>query len=377
MTTKYARIAILTSSHFPFDTRVFTKEARSLAAAGHTVTLIAPHTKDETVDGVMIRAIPVGRSRFERWCLNPWRVFRLALANRADVYHFHDPELFPIGLMLKVLGKRVIADIHEDHAKDLMGKQYIPEWVKPPLAAIIGAMQYLITKAFDLVILAREDIRPTFGHHSRVIIISNYPELAGFGRPRTVAPQAPGRPFTLTYIGSINARRGLFETITAIAAVNEKHPVRFRVYGNSNPPTLFDEAKKGPEWRFVDWGGRVSYADLPDLVADADAGIVNFLPEPNHINSGPTKLFEYMALGLPVIASDFPEWRTVIDGSGCGICIDPESPVEIANAIERLIADPALKSRMGAAGRKAIEQTYNWEAEADRMLAAYQEVLAR
>jgi glycosyltransferase involved in cell wall biosynthesis len=371
------RVAILTSSHPPFDTRVFTKEARSLAAAGFDVTLFAPHTEDVTIDGVKLHAIAKGSSRAERWLVVPWRVFRAARRLRPDVYHFHDPELFPIGVVLKLLGARVIADVHEDHAKDLMGKTYVPEWVKAPLAFVIGLAQHLAARMFDQVILAREDIRPTFRTHPRVEVISNYPELAGFGRPRTVQSPAPGRPFTLAYIGSINARRGLFEAMTAVAAVDRTHPCRFRVYGNCNPPSLLEEAKSRPEWRVVDWGGRVAYTELPDLVADADAGIVGFLPEPNHINSGPTKLFEYMALGLPVIASDFPEWRAVIDGNGCGICIDPEDPADITRAIERLIADPAAAARMGAAGRKAIEATYNWEVEAARLIAAYRAVLAR
>jgi glycosyltransferase involved in cell wall biosynthesis len=105
-------------------------------------------------------------------------------------------------------------------------------------------------------------------------------------------------------------------------------------------------------------------------------GIVCFLPEPNNINFGPTKLFEYMVCGLPVVASHFPEWRSVVEGSGCGVCVDPTDPEDIARGIQTLGRDRDRLRAMGLRGRAAVLDRYNWESESRRLLAAYSALLS-
>ena len=95
------QIRHLTSVHSPFDTRIFFKECLSLVEAGYQVTLIAPHTHDETVQGVRILALPSSSNRMSRMTLRVWRVYQLAKKLNADLYHFHDPELIPLGMLLK------------------------------------------------------------------------------------------------------------------------------------------------------------------------------------------------------------------------------------------------------------------------------------
>jgi glycosyltransferase involved in cell wall biosynthesis len=111
-------------------------------------------------------------------------------------------------------------------------------------------------------------------------------------------------------------------------------------------------------------------------MAGADAGIVCFLPEPNNVNAGPTKLFEYMACGLPVVASNFPMWREVIEDNDCGLCVDPNDPMAIARALEYLADHPERREEMGRNGRQAVERQYNWQVEADRLLEAYARLIA-
>jgi glycosyltransferase involved in cell wall biosynthesis len=110
---------------------------------------------------------------------------------------------------------------------------------------------------------------------------------------------------------------------------------------------------------------------------DADAGLVCFLPAPNHVEAGPNKLFEYMAAGLPVIASDFPAWRPIVEGNDCGLCVDPADPAAIARAILYLAENPGRRAEMGANGRRAVMERYNWEAEGRRLIAAYERLTRR
>src|SRR5215469_5500447 len=117
------RVCFMTSVHMPFDVRIFHKECRSLARAGYPVTLIACHGKqEEVVDDVRIRGIFKAAGRLSRMTLTPWTIAREAMRQNAQIYHFHDPELIPVGLFLRVLGKKVIYDVHEDLPADVAYK---------------------------------------------------------------------------------------------------------------------------------------------------------------------------------------------------------------------------------------------------------------
>ena len=374
MTAPRRRVAMLSSVHPPFDTRIFQKEARSLAAAGYDVTLVVPHERDEVVDGVRIVALPPAGSRLRRMLAAPSRVLRAALALRADVYHFHDPELIPVGLALKLLGKRVIYDIHEDVPKSILGKTYLPPGLVRPLAAATGVVEQSSARAFDLLVLARDDIEDSFRGHRHTLLIRNYPSRATF--PDVVRQPRGDGAFLVAYTGGLTAGRGTIEMIDALGRVSERYRPRMVIFGKFWPEELEARVRALPGFARVDYRGWAPYESLPGQLAAADAGIVCFLPEPNHVNAGPTKLFEYMACGLPVVVSDFPMWRTVVEGNGCGLCVNPADPAAIAGALEYLADHPEQRAIMGRNGRKAVIEKYNWEVEADRLIRAYEDLLA-
>jgi hypothetical protein len=126
-----------------------------------------------------------------------------------------------------------------------------------------------------------------------------------------------------------------------------------------------------PGWRHVEYLGWLDRSAVVRELRRADVGLVVLHPGPTYAESLPIKLFEYMAAGLPVVASDFPRWRQIIEGAGCGLLVDPLEPEEIARAVERLLAHPDEARRMGQRGRQAVRRQYHFGPEAERLLRAY------
>jgi glycosyltransferase involved in cell wall biosynthesis len=149
------KVAHLTSVHPAGDTRIFYKECRTLARIGYEVVYIVPHDQDEKTDGVRIRAVPRPDNRLERMLRTTRHVYKAALAEDADIYHFHDPELIPYGLLLRIRGKTVIYDVHEDYATSIGHKAYLPYLFRMPLARIWGRAEKFVTEPLHRVLAER------------------------------------------------------------------------------------------------------------------------------------------------------------------------------------------------------------------------------
>ena len=116
---------------------------------------------------------------------------------------------------------------------------------------------------------------------------------------------------------------------------------------------------------------------VAELLGSAAVGLAVFQPLDNYTRAYPTKLFEYMAAGIPVVASDFPMYRDVIVDNDAGILVDPTDASAVARAIEELLDDPARAAEMGERGRQAVIAQYNWQSESTKLVAFYHEQIAR
>ncbi len=184
----------------------------------------------------------------------------------------------------------------------------------------------------------------------------------------------------LMYVGTVSADRGSLMTLRALQVLQrQRNDVEFVCIGPINPKhqeelESFITQAGLKKVRFL---GRMRSADAWRVAAEGHIGLATLLPKPNYVESYPTKLFEYMAIGLPVIASNFPLYREIVETAGCGICVDPESPEQIAAAIAAILEDPRMASEMARRGQEAALQRFRWDIEAEKLKLFYGRVLAR
>jgi glycosyltransferase involved in cell wall biosynthesis len=360
----------LTSVHDIGDPRIFHKECRSLAALGHDVRLIACHDRAEVIDGVRIVPIARARGRLERMGRSGLRLYRAAVRDRADVYHFHDPELLWVGVLLKLHGFRVIYDVHEDVPKQIMSKPWIPRLVRPLISKAVNLVEQLGARIVDGIVAATPTIARKFPA-AKTVVVQNFPE-ASFASADGAAPPLAERTDAFVYAGGLMEIQGVREMAQAFALLPEG--MTGTVAGWFHPPTLEPEIAELPGWRRVRFLGEVSRPEIVHAMDGARAGIVVNHPTLNYLDGYSTKMFEYMARGIPVVGSNFPLWAKIIDDADCGIAVDPLSPQAIADAIRSLNEDPELARRLGENGRRAVVERYNWETELSKLEALYRTV---
>lgn len=359
------RVVHLTSVHRHDDPRIFLKECRSLAAAGFDVTLVATGDYAGEADGVRVQSVGRRRGRLKRMTQTPFDLFRAAMRARADVCHLHDPELIPIGVLLKFLGKRVIYDAHEDLSKQVLGKAWINPSLRPLVARLAHLLEAIPNRFFDAVVTATPPIARRF-RPERTVVVQNFPLLGELAAP-SAARRSQG---TLVYVGGITAERGAREMVRAMARVPAHLSPRLVLVGEMSDG-LERELTNLPGWDRTDAVGHKSRAEVAALLGDAVAGMVLFHPLPNHLQSYPTKLFEYLSAALPVIASDFPVWREIIDQAQCGLTVDPLKPEAIGEAAAWLLSHPRQAREMGERGAEAVTHHYSWSAESVKLLHLY------
>lgn len=248
----------------------------------------------------------------------------------------------------------------------LLAKPYLNALSRRLLAASFSRYERFACARFDGVIAATSLIRDKFLQVNRnTIDVTNYPVIGEFDGAVDWNDKAP----EVCYVGGIAAIRGIHQMVQACALL--KSPARLALAGQFAGAKLQAELSALPGWERVSTHGLLDRAGVRRLMHRAMAGLVTLHPIPNYLDALPVKMFEYMAAGIPVIASDFPLWRGIIEGAHCGVCVDPLDPVAIAAAIDLFVSNPELARTMGDNGRKAVLAKYNWPAQASKLIAFY------
>lgn len=326
---------------------------------------------DERDSGVRITDVGLARGRLARMLGSTRRVLARARQIDADIYHLHDPELMPAGLALKRMGKTVIFDAHEDLPLQLLGKPYLTPGLRRLLAGACAAYQRHACASFDAIVAATPFIRDKFLQINPASIdVNNYPVPAEFDAGASWSEKRQ----EVCYVGSLSATRGIGELVAAAQLLASS--ARITVAGRFSELALEHALSALPGWQRLNRPGHLDRAGVRAVMARSMAGLVTLHPEPNYLDALPVKMFEYMAAGIPVIASDIPLWRGIVHNYQCGICVDPRDPAAIAAAIDYFVRHPQIARRMGRNGRRAVIEKYNWPTESDKLVGLYRELQA-
>ena len=373
MSIKKRRICHLTSAHPQYDIRIFHKECSSLAEY-FDVHLVVVNGNTETINNVNIHSVDLPiNSRIQRFTKAVNAVFIKAKEINAEIYHLHDPELLRIANKLKKLGAKVIYDAHEDLPRQIQSKPYLNKLSANLLSYGIEIYENYVISSLDVVVAATPYIAARFEKIAPFsIAINNYPL-----KDEIDLPSEEHQNFKLSkricYIGNISKIRGIEYLIKRMEFIPD---FQLDLAGNFSSVILEKELKYTKGWKNVTYHGFIDRTRSREIKKDALAGLVTFLNVPNHINAQPNKIFEYMAASLPVISSDFELWKEIIEKNQCGICVDPEKPEKIANAIQYLYDNPDEAKEMGKNGLKAVKEKYNWEIEKKKLITLYQNLLS-
>lgn len=360
------KICHMTSAHTGTDIRIFHKECVSLAKeASNDVFLVAP---GESFHEKQVKVVGIGSpytSRMKRMLFMARKVYQGALKIDADVYHIHDPELLPYAIKLKKKGKVVIYDSHEDVPRQILAKMWIPLMFRKIISEFYETYEKKCSRKLDGVVTATNYIKNIFEKYGcKAIAIKNYPMLEDI---QCLNQNYEERDKIICYAGGVTEQRGITKLIDVINDMD----VKLEIAGDISE----EYAKKicgMKAWDKVEMLGYLNRLEVSQLYSRSRIGIVTLKDTPNHRHALPIKMFEYMAAGIPVVSSDFPVWKEIIDENQCGINVDPENEKQIESAIQKLLEDEVLAKQYGENGRKAVCEKYNWELEEKRLLKFYQ-----
>lgn len=305
--------------------------------------------------------------------LGMWRIFWRALRLKADLYHFHDPELIPVGLLLRLTGARVVYDVHEDYQEAFLYKKWLPNWSRSFVASATGWLERASSGLLSAVVVATPRIAENF-RHSNLTIVQNYPRVEEFLDIDTsfYADRSP----VVAYVGAISEERSAIEMVGAMDIVATKIPgARLALGGAFASDSLRRNVESMSGWQHVDFLGFQSRAQLVSILARSRLGLIVFHPVGNYVEALSVKMFEYMAAGIPVVVADFPINREMCNGEEFGVLVGPKSAEELAEAIVRLLQSPEESIELGAVGRKLVVNEYNWSAEERKLMAVYARLL--
>ncbi|HJH25273.1 MAG TPA: glycosyltransferase WbuB [Methanophagales archaeon] len=362
------KICILTTVDSPFDSRVFYKEAKSLAKV-HGVIVIAPSDEpiDEEIEG--IRVITVRKPAYKiLHVITLWRILKECLKQECDVCHCHAPGGLFLGALLKISKRmKVVYDAREHYPSLIAENSLFPDFIRSLVRFFADIEERMLIRFADVVITVDEILASKYRkHHNNVDIISNYPRLELF-KPDDLNSENGG----IIYVGGISKDRGFYQMINTANKANVKLICVGNFTDELNENEITNFLERNPSKNVV-FTGYLAHSKVVEYINMSKLGLNLLQPIPRYKKAVPIKLFEYMACGKPVVVSNFPEIKKIVEEEHCGILVDPTNVNEITDAILYLLEHPEEAKKMGENGRRAVEERYNWARMEEKLLTLYE-----
>jgi glycosyltransferase involved in cell wall biosynthesis len=368
---KRLKICHITTVHNEGDIRIFHKMCVSLAANPlNQVYLIVPNATPRNEHGVEILSfISDTGNRKERIKKAGQKALEIAKEINADIYHLHDPELLTIARKLKKqTGSKVVFDSHEDVPKQLLDKIWIPTYQRKLLSWIYERYERYVCSRIDGVISVTPIICNRFQKvQKNVALIANYPDLEEL----TFSDKKNDFSRTICYVGGIFKTRGIIELVQALENTN----IQLLLAGTFESEELEQHVKALSGWKNVTFYGQVGRSEIKKILEKSEIGIVTLHPTKSYLESYPIKLFEYMAAGIAILASDFPFWRTLTDPVHCANYVDPTNASEIRAVLIEMLDNAEVTRQKGSNGKLAVQTYYNWKSEYEKLQLFYRRLI--
>ncbi|MED3681925.1 glycosyltransferase [Bacillus thuringiensis] len=370
------KIFVCSSVHVCTDTRIYYKEILSLMNSGFQVDYYAVDNKAGMQNSTINYHTFPNKGRWYRPFI--WKsIYREALKSDALFYHFHDPELLLIANKLREKKPNAIYiyDMHEHFPSQILTKDWLPNKIRKPLSYWIKKKEKKLLRGCDAVIFAEKSYKKHYCEYDGEI-----EEVLNFPTWQSMNLEKKENNFTFIYVGDIVIERNVFGMVNLIHELKKRghKNIKLKLIGPISDKLNIQLKKYIAKLNIreeVSLYGRLPYNEIWNHYKTAHVGLCLLYPQPNFLESLSTKIFEYMAAGLPSIISDFPEWRKLINSTGSGVVADPFNISQLANIAEEIIDNSEFRKELSKSGRKAFEDTYNWNNEEKKLIELYKKLL--
>ena len=385
------RICILNSRHSISDTRV-KRITETLAEVGYEVTTIAPIIKEEDTAGydekLGIKFIELDRQprgdfktgRSPRGILKTilsritvsYFLFREGLKTKADVFHCNEVDSWVIGILLAIIIRsNVVFDAHEYYPARVT--DVITGKVIDPIAEGLSRFLFQFFSLFsDGLIFVNQSLVDLYRPHGKTAILRNCVRKSDFSRlsaDEDLKSRYEDRIIVL-HIGSLREQYGPRALLESLAYIKDSS-VLYLILGGAGDEFISD-AERMEVRDQIEIVDQIPFEEMLGYLSIADIGITPLQPsDKNTYYSLARKFLEYVAAGLPVIVSDFPEYRALVEKFDLGLAVNPEDPQEIAAAVNRLVEDQQLRVQLGENAARAFDLELNWEMESRKLFELY------
>lgn len=355
----------LTSVHPRYDTRIFHKHAVFAAASGYSVSmLVNDQHPNEMMNNVSIISTNwVFQSKFKRILYSVFLFPFKSLKIKSNLYIIHDPELIPCGLILKLLGKKVIYDIHEDY-------HLIHSQKNTFLSSVLGIFYKLVSNFFvrqiDGVFVVNDRLESQYGSIARhLVLVPNFPII---DKVKPISKSLDDGNLKIIFAGGITEDWNV-SLISNI--LSELEDVEFHIAGKSNHylDSILDN-----HYANLIYHGHLMHDEVLDLMVQMDMGmaISSSIQLQGEGSIGNTKVFEYLAAGLAVIVNDNKVWREIIKDNNVGFVLDGIE--DISHVINSIKHNKDALKEMKLKAQKIIAEKYNWDKTFLNVVNMYEDI---